>query len=118
MGKPFSFETFLYILENDSIFSINETLFYFDDEPEDNQCHYLGCLRNYDKPYWIGYCDIPNGCEFSTATEMLNSKVFGGKSIKDRWKHLIFEEIGGIGLNDWLVLYGDNYEKLTACKLK
>lgn len=41
---------------------------------------------------------------------MLNSKVFGGKSIKDRWKHLIFEEIGGIGLNDWLALYGDNYE--------
>ncbi len=85
-------------------------MFYFDDEPEDNQFHYLGCLRNYDKPYWIGYCDILNGCEFSTATEMLNSKVFGGKSIKDRWKHLIFEEIGGIGLNDWLALYGDNYE--------
>lgn len=69
MTKPFSFETFQMILENDNIFSIDETLFYFDDEPANERTHYLGCIRKYDKPYWVGYCDVPNGCDFLTASD-------------------------------------------------
>ncbi len=107
MDKPFSFEDFQKILENDDVFFIDETLFCFDDEPENEQMHYLGCIREYEKPYWIGYCDIPDGCEFLTASEMLNAKVFHGRSIKEKWDHMIFENIGGIGLDDWFMQYGD-----------
>jgi hypothetical protein len=107
MTKPFSFETFQMILENDNIFSIDETLFYFDDEPEDENMRFLGCIREYDKPYWVGYCDIPDGCDFFTASDLLNAKIFGGKSIKDRWEHVVIEQIGCIGLEDWLVFYAD-----------
>ena len=109
MDKPFSFETFQRILENDTEYPIDETSFYFDDEPENAQMHYLGCIRKYEKPYWIGYCDIPDGCEFLTASEMLHAKVFHGSSIKERWDHIIIETLGGIGLEDWLSRYGDQF---------
>lgn len=56
--------------------------FYFNDDPEQKE-HMIGCIRKYDKPYWIGYCDIPDGCEFYTAVEMTEAKVFNGKSIKE-----------------------------------
>lgn len=107
MDKPFSFATFQRILENDSIFQVDETLFYFDDEPENKQEHYLGCIRKYDKPYWVGYCDIPNGCEFYSALELLTARIFDGQSIKDRWEHLVFINIGGIAVEDWLSIYAD-----------
>ncbi len=107
--KPFSFETFQKILENDDKFQIDETLFYFDDEPENEQEHFLGCIRDYDKPYWIGYCDIPNGCDFETASDLLNAKVFNGSSIRDRWEHIVIENIGGILIEDWLEQYRDKF---------
>lgn len=106
MNNPFSFEVFRMILDNDDTFPVDETLFYFDDEPENEREHYLGCLREYKTPYWIGYCDIKGGSEFYTASELLNAKVFNGKSIKDRWEHLIIEHIGGIPLESWLEFYG------------
>lgn len=101
MRNPFSFEEFLRILENDDHYPINETLFYFDDDIDETD-HMLGCIRNYEKPYWIGYCDIADGCEFNTANELLSAKIFDGKSMKERWEHIIFETVGGIGLKDWL----------------
>ena len=45
MNNPFSFEVFRMILDNDDTFPVDETLFYFDDEPENEREHYLGCLR-------------------------------------------------------------------------
>lgn len=108
MDKPFSFETFLNILEKDDYYCIDETSFYFDDDPNKGE-HMLGCIRDYDKPYWVGYCDIPDGCEFYTALELLTAKIFDGKSIKDRWGHLVFVTIGAIELDDWLDLYGDKF---------
>lgn len=108
MDNPFSFETFLNILEKDDYYAVDETSFYFDDDPNEED-HMLGCIRDYDKPYWIGYCDVPDGCDFYTASELLTAKIFDGKSIKDRWGHLVFVAIGGIGLSDWLDLYGDKF---------
>lgn len=37
--------------------NIDETCFYFSDDPNEEE-HYLGYLPQYDKPYWVGYCDI------------------------------------------------------------
>ena len=40
--------------------NIDETCFYFSDDPNEEE-HYLGYLPQYDKPYWVGYCDIVGG---------------------------------------------------------
>ena len=106
MNKLFTFDKFLWIFENDDRFLIDETVFYFDDDPEETE-HYLGCLRQYDKPYWAGYCDIKDGYECLTAYELLTTPIYNGKSIKDRWENVVFVEIGGIGVDDWIGQYQD-----------
>ena len=77
---------------------IDETVFYFDDAPN-KTVHYIGYLQQYDKPYWAGYCDIKNGCEFSTAKELFTAKIYDGMSIKDRWDHLVLTAVGGIDID-------------------
>ena len=47
--NPFSFETFLNILEHDDAFAVDETAFYFMDDPAGEESM-LGCLRRLDKP--------------------------------------------------------------------
>ena len=106
MDKPFSYETFLRVLENDDIFAVDETSFYFTDDPQQTD-RMLGCLREYETPYWLGYCDDPEGCCFETAQQMLEAKVFDGRSVKDRWEQVVFSVVGGISLDDWLETYKD-----------
>lgn len=81
--------------------NIDETCFYFCDDKNDTE-HYLGYLPKYDKPYWIGYCDIEDGAEFTGAEELVNAPVFDGRSLKDRWNEVRIISIEGICLNDWL----------------
>ena len=106
MDKPFSYETFLHVLENDDIFAVDETSFYFADDPQQTD-RMLGCLREYETPYWLGYCDDPEDCCFETARQMLEAKVFDGRSVKDRWEQVVFSVVGGISLDDWLETYED-----------
>lgn len=108
MNILFSYEKFLQIFENDDIFPIDETMFYFDDDFEETE-HYLGCIRKYNKPYWAGYCDFLDGYECATAIELLNAKIYNGQSIKEKWEHIIFVNIGGIPINDWLDYYNKLY---------
>ncbi|MEY8428528.1 hypothetical protein AALA00_12595 [Lachnospiraceae bacterium 46-15] len=79
---------------------VDETMFYFRSDPEEVE-HYIGYLSQYDKPYWAGYCDVPDGCEFKTAEELFEAKIYDGKSIKDRWEELVLVNIGGISVDDW-----------------
>ncbi|OQB11929.1 MAG: hypothetical protein BWY15_02359 [Firmicutes bacterium ADurb.Bin193] len=81
--------------------SIDETCFYFADDMQQSE-HYLGFLPQYDKPYWVGYCDIPDGCEFHTAEELVEAKIFDGKSLKERWNTVRIISIWGICLDDWI----------------
>lgn len=53
------------------------------------------------KPYWAGYCDIEDGCEFKTAKELFEAKIYDKRSIKDRWDELVLINIGGISADDW-----------------
>ena len=61
------FDFFLSELKKGEI--MDETYFYFVDETDKPE-HYIGCLSQYDKPYWVGLCDIPDGTEFLTAEEL------------------------------------------------
>lgn len=107
-SNPFSYEKFLWILERDHMFLVDETRFYFNDDADKSE-HYLGCLRAFQKPYWVGYCDVPDGCEFDTAYELLNAPIYDGRSLRERWENVVFEEIGGLSVDDWLKLYRNNF---------
>lgn len=80
---------------------INETCFYFSDDPSEEE-HYLGYLSQSEKPYWVGYCDIRDGCEFETASELVNAPIYDGKSLKSRWNEVVIVSIEGLPFDDWM----------------
>ena len=80
---------------------IYEACFCFVNESNDKE-HWLGISPGFDKPYWIGYCDVPDGKEYSTAEDLVNDKVFDGKSLKERWEAVQFLSINGENPEDWL----------------
>lgn len=84
--------------------SIDETAFYFADDAEARE-HYLGYLPQYDKPYWVGYCDIPDGTEFKTADALVNAPIYDGRSLKERWVSVRIHSIEGCSLENWLMFF-------------
>ena len=80
---------------------IDETCFYFSDDPKEEE-HYIGFLPEYEKPYWSGYCDIPDGTEYETAEELVNAPIWDGKSLKERWSEVRICHIEGLSLEDWM----------------
>ena len=81
--------------------SIDETCFYFSDDPIEEE-HYLGYLPEYEKPYWAGYCDVEGGCEFKTASELVNAPIYDGKSLKSRWDKVVIVSIESFPVDDWM----------------
>lgn len=79
---------------------VNETCFYFTDDPTEEE-RYLGYLPQYEKPYWAGYCDVKDGCEFETADELVNAPIYGGRSLKSRWDNVTIISIEGLSVDDW-----------------
>ncbi|MBR3497535.1 MAG: hypothetical protein IKO05_00905 [Selenomonadaceae bacterium] len=110
-----SYEDLLYLFEHDRD-HVDETAFYFDDDPEEDE-HYIGCQpmtydgKRDDKPYQIGLCDIDTveGRVFATAKELFEAKVFDGKSIKERWEHVVVFQIGGAGIEDYMEYAGKEF---------
>lgn len=46
--------------------------------------------------YWAGAgCDIYNGTDYLTARELFEAPIYEGKSIKDRWSEITWDEIDG-----------------------
>lgn len=81
-------------------YMVDETMFIFKSDPHEGE-HYLGYIAEYPEPYWAGYCDIEDGCEFKTAEELFNAPIYDGKSIKERWDDIEIINIGGIYIDDW-----------------
>lgn len=104
MNSEISYEQLLYFFENDNKYPIDETSFYFDDDPEET-LHYIGCIRQYEKPYWAGCCDIADGCEFLTAEELFTAKIYNNQSIKDRWEHIVIDGICEVSVSEWTETY-------------
>ena len=96
------FDLFLLELQKGQI--MDETCFYFIDEAGEPE-HYIGCLTQYEKPYWAGYCDIPDGTDFFTAEELVNAKIYDGKSLKERWSEVRIINMGGISLRDYMMMH-------------
>ena len=93
------FDFFLHCLKTDG-WRMDETSFYFADDPAEAE-HLIGYLPQYETPYWAGYCDIPDGCEFRTAEELVNAKIYGNKSLCERWASVRLINVGGIPLKDF-----------------
>lgn len=106
MDDRFTYEEFLYIMENADKHPVDETSFYFGDDPKETE-HCIGWIQKYEKPYRAGYCDIPDGCEYGTAKELPEAEIFDGRSIKDRWEQVVFADIGGIDPKEWIRFYTD-----------
>lgn len=85
---------------------LDETMFYFQTDPAEEE-HYIGYISKYEKPYWIGCCDILGGCEFRTAREMFEAKVFNNQSMKDRWNEIVIVSIAGINVDEWDISWFD-----------
>lgn len=98
------YNRFFNVFKNSGI-SVDETVFLLKNE-EPQKEHYIGFLPEYNKPYWAGYCDIPNGCEFKTAEELFNAKIYDGRSIKDRWNEIEIYEISGVAIEEWATVFG------------
>lgn len=98
MLNTVDFKYFLDELKKGEI--MDETSFYFVDEIGEPE-HYIGCLMKFEKPYWVGLCDIPGGTEFLTAEELVNAKIYRGKSLKERWDDVRIICMGGISLEEW-----------------
>ena len=57
---------------------------------------------HYDRPFWIGDCDIPNGVDFATAEELVNAPVFGGKSMREVWPQMEIDGAAGMPVEAWM----------------
>ncbi len=77
---------------------LREMSFCFHDQVE----RFLGIMKEKDKPYWIGLCDIKNGVDFETADKLLNAKVYGNMSLKERWDEISIISIDALSLEEWL----------------
>ncbi|MFQ9435087.1 MAG: hypothetical protein ACLR1R_01245 [Ruminococcus callidus] len=91
--NPFSYAEFLRIFEHDDWFLIDETVFYLDYAPDEE--YYLGCLREYEEPYWAEVLRYFGGRLFSYSFGTVECKNFHGRSVKERWENVRFFRLAG-----------------------
>ena len=95
---------FCNILERgmNGILPIDETIFFFDDDPEKKQCCIL-YEEKYNEILFDAYCDYPpEGAWFTSVDKLVNTPLFKGQSIKDRWEYILVHQIGGYRTRTWL----------------
>lgn len=90
------------LIEGNNIYENN---FYIEGSDKYDDC-WIGFSENGDrKSYWFGLnSGEENAYEYKTADEILNAKVFDGKSMHELWDKVYFCSINGISAMDW-VLY-------------
>jgi len=85
--------------------NIDETIFFFDDDPEEEHGYIM--LFSGDSEY---YCDgrcCDRGFLIKNVDEVFNAKVWRGKSLKERWEHTVIDRIGGKKIRAWLSEWTD-----------
>lgn len=88
---------------------VDETTFYFSGEEPGCQ-HYLGYLPQYtEAPYWAGYCDLTDGFDRATATELFHAPYYDGKSLSERWSEIHFSTIGMLSPEYFIKVHGDQF---------
>lgn len=80
---------------------VDEIFFYFSDDENESE-HCFGYMNGYERPYWVGLCDIQGGCDFESAADLLNAPIYNGQSLKDRWQQVIICSIAGCSPREWM----------------
>ena len=83
----------------------DDVCFCFADDPDENE-HYLGFQDQREHPYWVGYCDVPDGAVFDSAEELVDAEIFDGKSLRTLWNDVRITSVWGCSLEDWLEATG------------
>ena len=83
---------------------VDESCFYFSDDIDKAE-HHIGFLPQPEQPYLADCCDIPDGIAFQTAEELVDAKIYQGKSLRERWDCVRFINIGGVSFDYWLNHY-------------
>lgn len=55
-----------------------------------------------DRPFWVGYCDIPDGASFLTAEELVNAPLYSGRSLREVWDEVDIICAAGMPPEIWL----------------
>ncbi len=89
------------LIEGNNIYENN---FYIEGSDKYDDC-WIGFSENGDrKSYWFGLnSGEENAYEYKTADEILNAKVFDGKSMHELWDKVYFCSINGISAMDWVI---------------
>lgn len=79
-----------------------ENNFYIDGIDKYDDC-WIGFNDQFEEPYWFGITpDGNNAYEYNTADEILNAKVFDGKSMYELWDKVYFYSINGVDTLEWI----------------
>lgn len=95
--------------------NIYENNFYIENDDVFDDC-WIGFAPDCENPYWFGLtADGKNACDFKTVDEILNAKVFNGKSMYELWNKVYFYTVNGIEAKDWFL---NNCVDFNICRLK
>ncbi len=79
-----------------------ENNFYIDGIDKYDDC-WIGFNDQFEEPYWFGITpDGNNAYEYNTADEILNAKVFDGKSMYELWDKVYFYSLNGVDALEWI----------------
>lgn len=104
-----SIEVFLDVF-TDNPMLLNESEFRFASDPispkQPGYCsgYTIGWIGETEKPYWIGGCEGQDA-QFSSAEELMNAPVFGGKSLRERWDDILWLSLMSIPPDEWMSLF-------------
>lgn len=92
-----NFNAFYHALSNKNIYELCFCIY--------NDLKYKDCWLGYSlnhKLYWLGLvADGSEAYEFKSASELINAKVFYGKSLQDIWNSIDVMSIDGLCLEEW-----------------
>lgn len=116
-GEKIFYEVFRQkLIDKKDVYEIN---FYIEGDKQYDDC-WMGYSDDGEKDsYWFGLPDVDcRSYVYATADEILNAKVFSGRSMHELWDKVCFSMINGLGAIDWAAYncFGYYYcRKQDAC---
>lgn len=74
----------------------------------DDFFYYIGYDKEKEKPYWARRSDKQEVNAFTCADALFETKLYDGKSLKERWSDVTIYSVNGLSLSDWLS-YGKHF---------
>lgn len=85
------------LIEKDGVWEINFSI----SGLEDFQDCWM-CYSEDEDCYWFGLSEVKQSYNYKTAEEILNAKVFDGKSMCELWDKVEFYTVNGLSSYSWM----------------